>query len=125
MITLSVRQPWAWAIVNGHKPVENRDWPSQFTGPILIHAGKTMARRYYEEVSEDLVARGLVPEVPAFEDLPRGGVVGVTTIVGCVEQMDSGWFTGPYGFVLRDSRPLSFHPCNGQLKFFDVRGVEL
>lgn len=122
MITLSVRQPWAWCIVNGHKPVENRDWATQFTGPILIHAGKTMSRRYYDEVSEDLVTRGLVPAVPAFDDLPRGGVVGVTNIVGCVTQMDSGWFTGPYGFLLQDSRPLPFHACNGALKFFDVRG---
>ncbi|MDP3625045.1 MAG: ASCH domain-containing protein [Hydrogenophaga sp.] len=125
MITLSVRQPWAWCIVNGHKPVENRDWPTQFRGPIQIHAGKTMSRRYYEEVGEDLVARGLVASLPAFEDLPRGGVVGITKIVDCVQDHPSGWFTGPFGFVLQDSRPLPFHPCNGALKFFDVRGVSV
>jgi hypothetical protein len=44
MRTLSIRQPWAWLIVNGHKPVENRDWATSFRGPVLIHAGLTMAR---------------------------------------------------------------------------------
>jgi len=35
---LSVRQPWAWLIVNGHKDVENRTWSTQHRGDILIHA---------------------------------------------------------------------------------------
>jgi len=33
---VSVRQPWAWAIIQGYKPVEN--WFTTFTGPVLIHA---------------------------------------------------------------------------------------
>lgn len=35
---LSVRQPWAWAIARGHKPVENRSWTTAYRGPLLIHA---------------------------------------------------------------------------------------
>lgn len=38
---LSIRQPWAWLIVNNHKPVENRSWPTSFRGRFLVHAGKT------------------------------------------------------------------------------------
>lgn len=127
MITLSVRQPWAWLIVHGHKNIENREWPTTFRGQILVHAGKTMARRYYEDVLDHLAIA--LPqhtiEVPAYEALERGGVVGVTTIVDCVDQSASPWFMGPHGFVVRDSRPLPFFPVNGQLKFFDVKGVNL
>jgi len=37
--SLSIRQPWAWLIVQGHKPIENRTWPTTYRGPLLIHAG--------------------------------------------------------------------------------------
>lgn len=37
---LSVRQPWAWLILNGYKTIENRTWRVNDRGPILIHAGK-------------------------------------------------------------------------------------
>lgn len=29
---LSIRQPWAWLIVNGYKDIENRTWPTHFRG---------------------------------------------------------------------------------------------
>ena len=35
---LSVRQPWAWLIVNGWKPIENRSRRTNVRGRILIHA---------------------------------------------------------------------------------------
>lgn len=126
MITLSIRQPWAWCIVNGYKPVENRDWSTTFRGRILVHAGVTMSRRYYDETREHLIDSGLLHccALPAYEALERGGVVGVTTITDCVTTHPSGWFTGPFGFVCQDSKPLPFHPAKGQLKFFDVRGVD-
>ena len=49
MKALSIRQPWAWLIVCGHKPLENRSWPTPYRGPLLIHAAKGMARVEYEE----------------------------------------------------------------------------
>jgi hypothetical protein len=50
--------------------------------------------------------------------LPRGGIVGMARIVDCVTTMDSRWFFGPFGFVLRDAFPLSLVPCKGVLGFF-------
>ena len=38
---LTVRQPWAWAIVHGPKRVENRTRPTSQPGCILIHAGRS------------------------------------------------------------------------------------
>src|SRR4051794_36490822 len=86
---LSVRQPWAWLIVNGFKPIENRDWPTRFRGKLLIHASKGMTKHEYEDCA-DLVAaieRRLETKIPlpAFDDLERGGIVGEAEIVDCVE----------------------------------------
>jgi len=39
MIALSVRQPWAWLLLNG-KDIENRDWYTKYRGPLAIHASK-------------------------------------------------------------------------------------
>ena len=36
---LTVRQPWAWAIIYGGKDLENRRWRTSYRGP-LIHASK-------------------------------------------------------------------------------------
>lgn len=122
MITLSIRQPWAWLIVNGHKPVENRDWKSSYRGPLLIHAGKARVRKHHEEALQGLLYAGIHVPVPPFEELERGGIVGMVRMVDCVEHHESPYFTGPYAFVLDQAQRLRFHPCPGQLKFFDVRG---
>ena len=36
---LTIRQPWAWAIIYGGKDVENRSWLTKHRGPLLVHAG--------------------------------------------------------------------------------------
>jgi hypothetical protein len=46
MKALTVRQPWAWAIAIGAKPIENRAWTTTHRGPLAIHAG---ARRDGED----------------------------------------------------------------------------
>lgn len=44
---LTVKQPWADAIIDGHKPVENRSagFPMGYRGVLLIHAGKAWSDR--------------------------------------------------------------------------------
>lgn len=117
MKALSILQPWAWLIVNGHKDIENRNWWTGFRGPVLIHAGKTYPKRDYESDVEDYThAYGSYP----LREEMIGGIVGIATIVDCVKQSESPWFNGPYGFVLRDARPLPFRPYRGQLGFFEV-----
>lgn len=119
MRTLSIRQPWAWLIVNGWKNIENREWATGFRGRILVHAGKTMTRADYE-ACQLLMAGFTSLELPPMKQLERGGIVGATTILDCVTDHPSEWFCGPYGFVLADSKPLPFRPCLGMLGFFEV-----
>lgn len=124
---LSVRQPWAWLIVNGHKMVENRSWQTGFRGRLLIHAGKTLEPSYLEEVAESLLIElgDKAPRLPSFEQFERGGLVGEVRMVGCVADHDSPYFTGPWGFLLRDAKPRPFVPYRGLQGFFNVPESEV
>lgn len=120
---LSIRQPWAWLIVNGHKDIENRDWPTKFRGRMLVHAGQTMARSYYEDTLAALRDAGLCPPVmPAYEALERGGIVGEVCVTDCVQEHRSRWKQpeSAYGFVLAHGKTLPFLRWKGQLGFFNV-----
>ncbi len=39
MKALTLQQPWATLIAEGHKRVENRTWQTAYRGPLAIHAG--------------------------------------------------------------------------------------
>jgi len=120
MKALSIRQPWAWLIVMGYKDVENRTWPTRFRGEFLVHTGKGFDQAGYEWVVSEM---GLA--VPQPREYEHGGVIGVATLTDCVTQHDSLWFSGPYGFVLRNARSLQFILLRGRLGFFDVAGVSV
>lgn len=114
---LSIRQPYAWLIVQGIKPVENRTWATKFRGRVLIHAGVTYPKRDHRDDLESWGARGY----PADRESMLGGIVGEAVIVDCVKQHASAFFFGPYGFVLE--RPKAYArliPLGGRLGFFGV-----
>lgn len=108
--------------------MENRDWPTQVRGRVLIHAAKTMTRADYEAAV--LFCSSLpdwaLPEdfwFPTFDHLKAecGGIVGSMNIVDCVTQSKSPWFCGRYGFVIDAATSLPFQPCKGALGFFKVK----
>ena len=110
---LSVRQPWAWLIVNGLKDIENRSRRTHHRGPLLIHASKS-SNDFTENI--ELVKRAYGISVP-FE-VDRGGIVGVVDVIDCAEIHKSKWFNGRYGWVLANPRRLKLRPCNGALGLF-------
>lgn len=120
---LSIRQPWAWLIMNAGKDIENRTWATKVRGRVLIHAAKGVGKEEWRD-SWDWVKhqcreawdKGCQEIKPGTID--RGGIIGSVEIVDCVTSSDSPWFCGPYGFVLRDPQPLPFYPCKGKLGFF-------
>jgi len=124
MLAISVQAPWSWLIVNAQsyadpKRVENRTWARSIRGWVLIHSGKlfdTAGEQSVLAARPDL--RMVLPSAP--EHYPRGGLVGIAEIVDCVSASDSPWFVGPYGFVMRNARPIAFVPWRGQLGFFNV-----
>lgn len=124
MKALSIRQPWAWLIVNGYKDVENRTWPTNLRGTILIHAAKTMTDADYDEALAFIRGKysiaNLAEILPRRHDFELGGIVGVATIVSCSQAYPSPWFTGPYGFGLRSANRIPFIPLKGALGFFEA-----
>lgn len=119
MIALSIQQPWAWLIVNGHKDIENRDWRAapRFRGRFLIHAGK---RPDADAIRDMAFIRDMIGFLPPSDVFKFGGIVGEAELVAVVRESASPWFFGPLGFVLRNAKPLPFYACRGQLGFFDA-----
>jgi len=110
---ISIRQPWAWLICSGIKPIENRTWETAYRGPILIHAGLKAEKRD-PDLMKFLKAQGTEP--PA--ELELGGIVGQANLVDVVKVSKSPWFFGPLGFVLANAKPLPFIPSKGQLGIY-------
>lgn len=104
--SLSIKQPYPHHIFHDGKDVENRDWPMKGRGWFIVHAGVSTTELDKDDKHQMA--------------MPRGGVVGMARIVDCVTEMDSNWFFGRYGFVLRDAFPLPLIACRGQLGFFKL-----
>jgi hypothetical protein len=124
MKALSIRQPWAWAIIHAGKDIEERTRRLSYRGPVLIHAAKVMTPTEYEDFlafSRDRF-RFTFPatRLPAGGDLQFGGIIGQAEIVDCVSDHPSPWFTGSLGLVLANPKPLPFRPLLGQLGLFEV-----
>jgi hypothetical protein len=111
---ISIRQPWAWLIVSGHKDIENRDWQTTYRGPVAIHAAKYIP---YEDECREIEEKFGV-KLPG--DFDVGGVIGTSEIIDCVPAHTSRWFFGRYGFVLRKARPVPFIPMKGRLGIFEA-----
>lgn len=138
MKALSIRQPWLWAILEGEKHVENRDWAGcSYRGPILLHASKGCTRDEYEDAQESIIdmradmrRRGEIgPDliaIPPLKEQPRGVLVGVARIIGATRHPEypTGYhgyrIAGALGLELADVRKLPPIPFKGMLNFFSV-----
>ena len=120
MKAISIMQPFAYLIVHGHQPVENRGWRTSYRGRLLIHASRTFANiddsEFYDfGFDEEFI------DMLRSTDIPRGALVGEVDLVDCVTDSDSPWFRGPYGLELEN--PLAYDkpiPYKGELGLFDV-----
>lgn len=129
MRILTVRQPWAWAIIHGGKDVENRprNIAGGYRGPVAMHAGKAFADDAWDHpvlgpMLEDALRRG--DEI----EFTPGAIIGVVELVG-VHNAHRGpeweralpkcspWAEqGAYHLELANARPLAEPiPCTGAL----------
>lgn len=120
-LALSVRQPWAWAIVHAGKDIENRSIFAlrnlqPIRGARAIHAGRVMTRQEYEHGRAFMLGLGI--DCPPAAELPRGGIVGAVEVVDVVRSSASPWFAGPRGLVLRNAVACEFVPAIGALGYF-------
>ncbi len=139
MKALSIRQPYAYLICKGYKPVENRDWPLGRLAPqswqdnsgkiilpqrIYIHASKSKSE-INGEVLYSVKARLTSKQRLELKGKTLGtlcvfgAIIGEATLTECVTKYKSPWFVGPFGLIFTDP-VLYLTPiyCRGALGFF-------
>ena len=121
MKAITIHPVWAWAIVHGHKLVENRTWRTKHRGPLLIHASadSPASRASDARAREELARLGV--EVP--ETVPRGAVVGLVDLIDVIEQSAVAadpLACGPLCWILSNPRPLPRPiPCKGRQQLWE------
>lgn len=109
MLGLTLRHPWAWAILHAGKDCENRTWrplparlsPGQW---FALHGGGFPRDERWNEALHDLNGlqnRGLVSRQMRLQDVIVEGVCGLLKFAGTVHETQRGpvrespWFAGP------------------------------
>lgn len=127
MRALTVRQPWAWAIVHGGKDVENRirNLVGGYRGPVAIHAGLVEDETAYDD---EMIRQALGEHddgwVLAEQVWTVGAFVGVVDLASVHHDFDHGrgYCSSPWAMsdlwhnVLANPRPLTTPiPAKGRL----------
>ena len=129
---LTLWEPWASLIALGFKCYETRSWPTQYRGPLAIHAAKRKVR--IAEVQAIVTNTGghlMHFDFPV--DYPLGCVVAVVELVECwrtsgsaipsvgrLERACGDWSFGRYAWGLANIRPLEVPmPAKGQQGLWD------
>jgi hypothetical protein len=123
MKALSIKQPWAWLIVRGWKDVENRKWKTNYRGPLLIHSSKNWDIKELERANKLIKPTKLTDNIKHYK---FGEIIGVVELYDCVEEYESKWFEGPYGFLLRNHTQFETSiPYKGMLGLFNVKNEDI
>jgi hypothetical protein len=115
MKAITLIQPWASLILAQHKRIETRSWPSNYRGPLAIHAGVKIDREACAEFGYD------------YRKLPTGVVIAIAEMYDCVQfphvlapPDEFGDFAaGRYGFLLRDIRKIRPVVARGKLGLWE------
>lgn len=86
MKALSLLQPWATAVVQGHKSWETRSFKTNYRGKLLIHASKKWTKAQDILLRTDPFNKFLKPPY----SFPVGMIIGSVDLVDCIPTED--WF---------------------------------
>lgn len=133
MKALSLKEPWASAVVDSKKSIETRNWNTRFRGPFLIHASKT-----YDEY-----APGFLKTLYSKDKCKLGYIIGKATLLDVYKysslrefEQDSHFHLcvwteeelkgtilefADYGYVLVDAKRTDPIKEVGSLGFWDYR----
>jgi hypothetical protein len=124
MKALSIRQPYAWMIMNEIKDVENRSWwpPKDMIGKrFLVHAGLKKLTQvefaHYKKIADEYKIKSFPKSI---EDFEYGAIIGSVVLEEAIDNSDSIWADkGAVHYVLSSPKKLKPKKVKGQLKFFD------
>jgi hypothetical protein len=127
MSALSIRQPWAWFIVNGYKDIENRSWKptaARIGQRFLVHASqRRLTRADFEDFLANVRELRITRYPKSIDDFDYGAIVGSAVIEEVVRGSKSFWaIRGNHHWVLTKAKKSPPKSMKGQLGFFKVRG---
>ena len=132
---LSVRQPWAWALLHGGKTIENRTWSTRYRGRIWIHACMRENRDEIEEAVRRVAQGWKCNSRRAFEHYrehdQRGAILGSVALTNC-QRLDevnpnnplhcSPWVGSmPWLWLVEDPEPREPWPTPGRQRLWTPR----
>lgn len=91
MRILTVRQPWAWAIIHGGKDVENRvrNIAGDYRGPVAIHAGQAFDDAGWDHPVLGPMLDNALRDGPEIE-FTAGAILGVVRLWAVHPDRDAG-----------------------------------
>ena len=123
---LTIKQPWAWLIVRGHKRFENRSWTTRHRGRFVVHAGSN------RDTVLQLIRSGEYRRLQELYGLPDPDALAYGAAVGTAQLIDDMPLDedrdryGPHDFAVgprcfRLASPFAWAepaPCKGALGFW-------
>lgn len=122
MKALTIYEPWASLVALGAKKIETRSWPTNYQGPLAIHAGKTIRSEFLNLAWQEPFYSALKPlhgSVNGKRSIKYhfGCVIAIARLVDCIEIRPDNVPSGPeryfgdyrrgrYMWVLRDVKRL-------------------
>lgn len=117
---ISIKQPWAWVISEGHKTIETRTWPTQYRGDIIVVSSlkpdKTMLDYLMKETNGKIESK-----------LLYGQALCIADLVDCrlMTADDEGdamcdLYPGAYSWVLENIRKIKPFKQKGALGIYQI-----
>ncbi len=116
---LTLKQPWAWAVFNMGKDIENRYWTDDYRGKLYIHAGKS-----YDEAGAAWIEQQFNVKIP--NNLEMGCILGSVELVDINrDSFNSPWaMKGQWHWKLENPVALKNSiPARGNQKIWEFETV--
>jgi ASCH domain len=122
MKAITIKQPFASAIMVGLKDVENRTWQTTYRGRIAIHAAKAPAPPEAFDKVRTLTGLDLRPDPMDLKPLIYGVIIGSVELYDIITDSDSEWsIPGQFHWLLRNPRILRRpQPMAGRLGLYEI-----
>jgi len=121
MKALSIKQPWATAILVGQKTIETRTWFTKYRGPLLIVSSKKPDKVIFEKLKK----QGM--DFSADGTLIYGSAIATANLIDCRKMTKADEdeamcdiYPNAYSWVLTDIKRIKPFPVKGQLGIYEV-----
>lgn len=115
---LTLKRPWAQAIIYGPKRIENRRWTPEKVKPpfwMAIHAGQSEDKT----AEYHMTSEGLYEVDPAHDH--EGCIIGLARVTGYTTYSDDPWYAiGQVGWIIDEVYPLDPIKARGKLNLWPL-----